>query len=215
MKGIILKELYETFCIKKNLFALLFLFMLIILFVSFFENLYTFILVVGITLPLICSTPMQFSMEQDAICEFNTILLTYPLSKKKIILAKYLYCFLFIIGCWLLSFFITLVYVYIHRTIALYLALEIFIAGMILSLIVFSICNIGSTILGSKKGVNLFIAISFVFILGYTLSVFNIDVENILLFDKHLLMLIGTATAFVLLFVSYYISLWVYTKRYS
>lgn len=80
---------------------------------------------------------------------------------------------------------------------------------------ILSICCMGLTILGSKKGTIMLVAIMILIAFGYVLSVFNIGVENILLFDKRLLMLIGTATAFVLLFVSYYISLWVYTKRYS
>ena len=141
MRGIILKDFYETFCIKKNLFEFLSAFAFVVLIVAFMKNLYTFILIVGVTLPLIGSSPMQYSMEQDDISGFNSILLTYPLSKKKIMLAKYLSCFLFLVGSWIFSFLIMLVYVYVYKTIALYPALEIFIAGMIVSLAVLSICN--------------------------------------------------------------------------
>jgi len=108
-----------------------------------------------------------------------------------------------------------LVYVYVYKTIALYPALEIFIAGMIVSLAVLSIFNMGLMILGSKKGTILFIAITILFYAGYVFSALNIGVENILLLDKHLLMLIGAVIAIILLFISYYVSLKVYTKRYS
>ena len=215
MKGIILKDFYETFCIKKNLFGFLFSFAFVVLIVAFMKNLYTFILIVVVTLPLVGSSPMQYSMEQDDISGFNSILLTYPLSKKKIMLAKYLSCFLFLVGSWIFSFLIMLVYVYVYKTIALYPALEIFIAGMIVSLAVLSICNMGLMILASKKGTILFIAITILFCAGYVFSALNIGVENILLLDKHLLMLIGAVIAIILLFISYYVSLKVYTKRYS
>ena len=211
MKGIILKDFYETFCIKKNLFGFLFSFAFVVLIVAFMKNLYTFILIVGVTLSLVGSSPMQ----QDDISGFNSILLTYHLSKKKIMLAKYLSCFLFLVGSWIFSFLIMLVYVYVYKTIALYPALEIFIAGMIVSLAVLSICNMGLMILGSKKGTILFIAITILFCAGYVFSALNIGVENILLLDKHLLMLIGAVIAIILLFISYYVSLKVYTKRYS
>jgi len=101
MKGIILKDFYETFCIKKNLFEFLSAFAFVVLIVAFMKNLYTFILIVGVTLPLIGSSPMQYSMEQDDISGFNSILLTYPLSKKKIMLAKYFV--LLPVSCWFMD----------------------------------------------------------------------------------------------------------------
>ena len=83
MLGIILKDYYETFCIKKNLWGTIFGFGCIALISVFMQNFYSFCLIVGIILPMIGCSPLQYAMEQDDISKFDDILLTFPITKKR------------------------------------------------------------------------------------------------------------------------------------
>ena len=83
MFGIILKDYYESFCIKKNLLGTLFGFGSIALLSVLMKNFYSFFLFVGIAFPMIGCSPLQYAMEQDDISKFDDILLTFPLTKKR------------------------------------------------------------------------------------------------------------------------------------
>ena len=65
MLGIIIKDYYETFCLKKNIIGMLFSLSVVVLIVAFLHNLYSFILIVGITLPMMGASTLQSSLEQD------------------------------------------------------------------------------------------------------------------------------------------------------
>ena len=88
MLGIIIKDYYESFCLKKNLISMIFAFTALIVLVMLMKNLYSFILIVGITLPMMGTSTLQYSTEQDEISNYNKILLTFPLIKKEIVKAK-------------------------------------------------------------------------------------------------------------------------------
>ena len=93
MRGIILKDLYEGFCIKKNMLNWLISLGLITVLTtvnSMMRGTYGFLLIVVMILPMMGSTLLQMTVEQDEKAEFDRIQLTYPLSKMEIVLSKYL-----------------------------------------------------------------------------------------------------------------------------
>ncbi|MFR6164226.1 MAG: ABC-2 transporter permease [Mediterraneibacter gnavus] len=120
MRGIILKDLYEGFCIKKNLINWLasMIFTSALTAISeFMRGAYGFLLIVVLLFPVMGSTLLQMTVEQDEKAEFDRIQLTYPLSKSEIVLSKYLGGLIVQGGMTLYSFVFVLIYVYGYRTI--------------------------------------------------------------------------------------------------
>ncbi len=115
MKGILLKDLYEAVCIKKNLLNWACSLILILLLTFFFRTTYVFLLNVAITAPLLGSSAFQFPMEQDSISNFHKIQLTFPVTKKEFILARYLLTFGFIGAGSIFSLILTLIYTYVYH----------------------------------------------------------------------------------------------------
>ena len=115
MRGIILKDLYEGFCIKKNLINWLasMIFTSALTAISeFMRGAYGFLLIVVLLFPVMGSTLLQLTVEQDEKAEFDRIQLTYPLSKSEIVLSKYLGGLIVQGGMTLYSFVFVLIYVY-------------------------------------------------------------------------------------------------------
>lgn len=77
---------------------------------------YGFLLIVVLLFPIMGSTLLQMTVEQDEKSEFDRIQLTYPLSKREIVLSKYLGGLLVQGGMILYSFLFLLVYVYGYKT---------------------------------------------------------------------------------------------------
>lgn len=82
MLGIMLKDFYETFCIKKNLLGFVFSILLYCFIFFLMPSEYIIILIVALSVPMIGVSPLQYSIERDEISKFDQILLTYPISKK-------------------------------------------------------------------------------------------------------------------------------------
>lgn len=95
MFGIILKDYYESFCIKKNLIGFLFSIACLIFLTIFVQNMYALVLMIVITLPMISVSPLQYSLEQDEISNYDKILLTFPLTRKEIVSSKLLGTYIF------------------------------------------------------------------------------------------------------------------------
>lgn len=85
MLGIIIKDYYESFCIKKNTLSMLFSLIIIIFLILWMKDLYSYVLLVGVMLPLIGASTLQYSMEQDEISKYAQILLTFPVTRKEIV----------------------------------------------------------------------------------------------------------------------------------
>lgn len=88
MLGIILKDCYESFRIKKT--AWFFILHRRLAFpIIFAQNMHALVLMIVITLPMILVSPLQYSMEQDEISNYDKILLTFPLTRKKLFRQNY------------------------------------------------------------------------------------------------------------------------------
>lgn len=156
MRGIILKDLYEGFCIKKNMLNWLISLGLITVLTtvnSMMRGTYGFLLIVVMILPMMGSTLLQMTVEQDEKAEFDRIQLTYPLSKMEIVLSKYLGGLLVQGGILLLSFLFLLIYVYGYQTIPLEEAIPTWGIGVAGGLIYFAVSYIVYFWLGNTKGV--------------------------------------------------------------
>lgn len=215
MLGIMIKDLYEIILVKKNILSLIF--GIIAIFISSFvlKNLYSFILIVGICIPFMGSTVLQCSVEQDEISGFDKIQLTYPLTKKEIILSKYISGIIFVCFISLFALIETFIYVYSYNVIDITTGLTVWFIGVLISLIELAICYVGFIWLGNKKGIFMYIVMCLGVAIIYILTSLNIGIENILQLDKVILIFIGIVIAVVSLILSYFGALKIYSKKYS
>lgn len=215
MKGIILKDYYESFCIKKNLFEMIvsygFLF-----FISFIiDSQYYFLLIIAVLLPATSCSVLQYSMEQDEIAKFDSIALTLPVTRKELILCKYISGLLYTALTAVLSFLLVLIYVFIHESFTFHAAMEIWYLGIIASVFWLSLNYMGFFWFGNKKAMIIYFMMIFVICIAYITLSFNIDVTVILGLNKNLLLAIGTLISGALLIVSYFASLKIYNLKHS
>lgn len=107
MKGIMLKDLYENFYIKKNLASYIFGALFIGLTSIFIDTKYAFILYTMLLTIAFGSSTLEASYEQDEKANFNKLQITFPMTKTEIVISKYLLALM----CTGISVLIALVYV--------------------------------------------------------------------------------------------------------
>lgn len=93
MRGIILKDLYEGFCIKKNLINWLvsMIFTSALTAISeFMRGAYGFLLIVVLIFPVMGSTLLQMTAEQDEKAEFDLDSAYLSAEQSEVVLSKYL-----------------------------------------------------------------------------------------------------------------------------
>ncbi|MFR2938051.1 ABC-2 transporter permease, partial [Faecalibacillus intestinalis] len=95
MVGLMLKDFYESFCIKKNLIGFICSILLYGMVFFLMPSEYIVILLVVLTIPMTSVSPLQYSIEQDELSKFDQMLLTYPISKKTIVMTKILETYIF------------------------------------------------------------------------------------------------------------------------
>lgn len=215
MLGIILKDYYESFCIKKNTFSMIFGFGCLFLFSLFFKSFYGLCLVVGVILPLTGCSPLQYSLEQDDISKFDDILLTFPLTKKEIVASKFGSCLAFCAINSVLSFLITLVYVFIHKCTDFKTGLLVLGVGVIFSIAMLAISNIGFFALGNKKGTIIYMALVIIVAFAYAISYWNFDFSWIFKLNFGVLLFLALLLSLGMLYVSYKVCVKIYTKKHS
>lgn len=215
MFGIILKDYYESFCIKKNLLGTLFGFGSIALLSVLMKNFYSFFLFVGIAFPMIGCSPLQYAMEQDDISKFDDILLTFPLTKKEIVFSQFAACLSF---CGITSFLAlieTFVYVYIHKCTDWRTGLFLWALGSIFSIAILAVVSVGFFALGNKKGTILYIILVLTIALGYAISYWNFDFSWIFELNPGTLLILALTISLLLLVGSYYLCVKIYSKKHS
>ena len=216
MLGIIIKDYYESFCIRKNMLGLLFSFIILIFITLTMKDLYAYILLVGVTLPLIGVSTIQYSMEQDEISKYDQLLLTFPVTRKEIVQSKITAVYIFtILSDFILTLSIFIIYVYIYHSVDVQTGLYIWFAGFILSFIYNAILSTGLFALGNKKGTVLLLIMIISLAVGYILLEFNIGVDNIIFYDKNYILGIAAGIALLLNILSYYLCIKIYTKKHS
>lgn len=212
MNGIIYKD-YVSSLLPKNFISLSSNIIVALGIVLFLDNFYSFALAT-MMLSLSGSSLLQITMEQDELSNFDKIQLTFPLTKKQIVFTKYLAGLIMQGACFIISLLLALVYYWIGR-VTLVAALQVWILGIIIGLIFFSICYTGFYLLGNKRGSIMYIITMLVLVIGYLLTFFNFDVAVILTINHNLLLAIGLVFALIILVISYVLSLKIYVKKYS
>lgn len=216
MLGIILKDYYESFCIKKNLIGFLFSIACLIFLTIFVQNMYALVLMVVITLPMISVSPLQYSLEQDEISNYDKILLTFPLTRKEIVSSKLLGTYIFaVLSNFCISLPILLIYVCIYQIADFQNGMWIFLFGVIMSLIMLPINNVGFFWLGNKKGTILYIVLLVVLAVSYIISNFSIGINQLLEISPIHWAVIGLGIATILNIIGYFACIKLYNKAHS
>lgn len=215
MLGIIKKDFYDTFCILKNLlsniagYVLLLVCMLVL-----GSNEWSMMLFLIVCIPATSIAVLQAAMEQDEKVRFDDIMLTYPISKREIVLARFIDNLLFIAINAFISLLIMLGYVYGYKTVGFQTGMLYWTVGLVVSLAMTAIFSAGFYLLGNKKGTILYI----VFVLAggglYGMARF-LPIEKILKMNPWTLVGIGFVNSVIILFVSYWACLKLYTRRHS
>lgn len=215
MKGIIFKDFYLGFGIKKNLISFIFAFVFIVALMLLMRTNFGFLLFCGITLPMLGSALFQVSVEEDEKTDFDKIQLTYPMTKKEIVFAKYLSGFMMIGLCFILNLIVCYVYVNIFKSISLYSALSVFLfsvgAGLIFNAVSFFIF----VLLGNKKGVVLYILLIMIIAGIYGATSWKVDYISYIMNNMILIISTGVILGVLTMIISYFASLYVYKKKHS
>ena len=214
MKGIMLKDLYENFYIKKYLAT--YIFGLVFTSAAFFfaSSKYTYILFVILLNMVFGSCMLEAPYEQDEKANFNRLQITFPVTKAEIVLAKYMLALIFTGMSTLYSLVFSLLSLRIHHIVSLSEAMTIWGTGIGVSLIFTSVVYVFYFLLGKKVGVAVYII--FAMILGMLYGGFSVvfGVENYTAVDQRFLLIFLPASAAIFT-ISCLLSIWIYKKKYS
>ena len=214
MKGIILKDLYDNFCIPKNAASYIFGGGIAILFSLLARNHFQYVLFVGIIFPMLGGCAAEASTEQDETANINKLLITFPVTKTEIVLSKYLLGFGFLAATNILSLTLAFVHVFLFHTLTLSEALHIFGLGVGVSLAFLAASYLGYFLLGKRWGTIFFISVTLLFgaLYGTASSMLGVD---IFLSCDIWVILVCLLIGAILTGLSFAISTKVFKRRYS
>lgn len=216
MRGIILKDFYESFCLRKNLIGMLFSFAVVTTLVIWMRDAYSYVLLVLLMMPMIGVSTLQYSMEQDEISGYDEILLTFPLTKSEIVLAKLISTWLLaLLSNLLISLPLTLLYVFAYHSITIELAFGAWLGGLIFSFVMNAINAAGFFALGNKKGTVMFVVILVILAIAYIAVQIGIGIEQLLQAGSMALLGGGALLALLLNLLSYRLCLFIYTRKHT
>ena len=216
MRGIILKDFYESFCLRKNLIGMLFSFAVVTTLVIWMRDAYSYVLLVLLMMPMIGVSTLQYSMEQDENSGYDEILLTFPLTKSEIVLAKLISTWLLaLMSNLLISLPLTLLYVFAYHSITIELAFGTWLGGLIFSFVMNAINAAGFFALGNKKGTVMFVVILVILAIAYIAVQIGIGIEQLLQAGSMALLGGGALLALLLNLLSYRLCLFIYTRKHT
>ena len=210
MKGIILKDLYDNFCIPKNAAAYIFAGLLTIPVGFLVRSEYYYILFSMIILPLFGGCALEYPTEQEERAHFTKLLATFPVSGAQIVTAKLCsaaVCNLFALMC-------AMIQVYVHHTVSLSEALRIWGVGISISLIFLSLIYVGYFLLGRRWGTVFFIGVTILIAAVYGASTVLVGVEAVFSLSPVLIVCLLAAGA-VMLALSRFASVMIYKWKIS
>ncbi|GAB6104559.1 MAG: ABC-2 transporter permease [Blautia sp.] len=216
MWGIVKKDFYDTFCIPKNLLSnILGYLAMIILAVLMGQNRYMMMLFVVVCIPMTTISVFQMALEQDEKVQFDEIMLTYPVTKKEIILARFIDNFIYMGINTVISVIMVLGYVYLGKTVDIRTGMFYVAAGIAVSLIATAVFSIGFYLLGNKKGTILYVGMVIIVALFYGLSSRGQWISRIFQTDPRILTGIALILGGLLMAGSYWVCLKIYTRQHS
>ena len=211
MKGIILKDLYDNFCIPKNAASYIFAGLITIPVGFLIRSEYYYILFSMIILPLIGGCALEYPTEQEERAHFTRLLATFPVSGAQIVTAKYILGLCYAAVCNLLALMCSMAQVYVHHTLSLSEALRIWGIGISISLIFLSLIYVGYFLLGKRWGTVFFIGVTCVIAVIYGISSALMGIETLFSLSPVMivcLLLAGTAMLALSRFASVMIYKW-------
>ena len=155
-------------------------------------------------------------MEQDEISGYDEILLTFPLTKSEIVLAKLISTWLLaLLSNLLISLPLTLLYVFAYHSITIELAFGTWLGGLIFSFVMNAINAAGFFALGNKKGTVMFVVILVILAIAYIAVQIGIGIEQLLQAGSMALLGGGALLALLLNLLSYRLCLFIYTRKHT
>ena len=131
-------------------------------------------------IPMTTVSVLQAALEQDEMVLLDDIMLTYPLTKKEIVLARFIDNMIYVGINAVISVLMMLVYVYGAKTTDLQTGLLYCALGLVVSLVTTAVFSVGFYILGNKKGTILYIALVLVATISYCFTQLNFSFAWIL-----------------------------------
>ena len=215
MKGIILKDLYENFYIKKNLASYIFGALIIGLAAFFIDTSYAFILYTMLLTILFGSATLEASYEQDEKANFYKLQFTFPMTKAEIVVSKYLLALI----CTGISLLIALIYalasVYLRHLVTLTEALTVWGLSICVSLVFTSVVYIFYFLLGKKIGTIIYVAAAAILGGMYGSSTVFFGIESYTSTDTAVRLCFLLPASVVVFVLSCLLSIQIYKKRYS
>lgn len=216
MLGIMIKDCYESFFIKKNLIGMIISSLCLIAILILMKSIYSMILIVVVAFPMIGISILQYSMEQDEISKYDKILLTFPITKEQIVQAKFISTILFTLFVQLcLSLPIVCLFTGVYHVTSVQNSFFIWMLGFILSFIMNSLTSIGFFWLGSKKGTVVYMIFVITFSFAYIILHFAFTVDYLLSLPMYVIIIIGSILAIILNIISYLICVSIYKRKHS
>lgn len=215
MKGIMLKDLYENFYIKKNLASYIFGALIIGLAAFFIDTSYAFILYTMLLTIVFGSATLEASYEQDEKANFYKLQFTFPMTKAEIVVSKYLLALI----CTGISLLIALIYalasVYLRHLVTLTEALTVWGLSICVSLVFTSVVYIFYFLLGKKIGTIIYVAAAAILGGMYGSSTVFIGIESYTSMDMAARLWFLLPASVVVFVLSCLLSIQIYKKKYS
>ena len=215
MKGIMLKDLYENFYIKKNLASYIFGALIIGLAAFFIDTNYAFILYTMLLTIVFGSATLEASYEQDEKANFYKLQFTFPMTKAEIVVSKYLLALI----CTGISLLIALIYalasVYLRHLVTLTEALTVWGLSICVSLVFTSVVYIFYFLLGKKIGTIIYVAAAAILGGMYGSSTVFFGIESYTSMDTAARLWFLLPASLAVFVLSCLLSIQIYKKKYS
>ena len=214
MKALIYKDLFVLK--QKSQLASLFLNLVMMVPIGFFfQSLYGLALIVILSYPIGGCAFIQVVMEKEERTNFDKTIISLPVTKSEIILARYITSFIFFGIHMLFGLLYTFIHIYVIQSVSLELGLLLWGIGILIGTIMISINSVGYILLGSRKGTFVYIIILALSIIGYVVTFLGFDIKQILTLSSSVLMMIACIVTILGLILSYFVSLKIFTRKYS
>ncbi|WP_041138258.1 ABC-2 transporter permease [Beduini massiliensis] len=214
MKALIYKDLFVLK--QKGQLATLILNLLMVIPIGFFfQNLYGLALIIILSYPIGGSVFIQVVMEKEERTNFDKTVISLPVTKAEIILAKYITSFIYFGIHMLFGLIYTFIHIYVIKSVSLEFGLLLWGIGLLIGTMMISINSVGYILLGAKKGTFVYMVILLLSIIGYVVTFLGFDIKQVLTLSSTVLMLIACLITILCLIVSYFTSLKIFTRKYS
>lgn len=215
MKGIILKDLYDNFYIKKNLASYIFGLAFILLTAGFVHTPYSFVLYTEVIATILGSCALEAASEQDEKANFNKLQITFPVTKSQIVIAKYLLGLIFLTASNLFSLIHTLLHVFAWHTATFTQGVQIWCTGIAISVFFAAITYVLFFLFSKKMATILYTILAVLIILICSPTAVLLGLDNFIAMDKTRMLCISIPAAFLLFALSCLLSIQIYKKRHS